>query len=106
MTDMSSSGQAEGGGPAAQQGGGQARDPKEPRDFKEPRDARKTRLRQPLGARGSTRRKTSPAKWAMAILIIIGLIALAIVLAGVHIGARGQGRWYTETVLWAAKLFQ
>ncbi|MCP4602282.1 MAG: hypothetical protein GY847_17490 [Proteobacteria bacterium] len=47
-----------------------------------------------------TPRKMSPLKKFMLWLGVIAVLCLAIVAAGVHLGAHGEGKWYTNAVMW------
>ncbi len=58
------------------------------------------------GSRPALPRKSSPFKKGIIWLCTIALICLAIVGLGVHIGAHGEGQWYTEAVLWIVKMLE
>lgn len=50
------------------------------------------------------RMKKQAKKW----LIIAGLMllmSLAIIIMGVHIGANGEGKWHTESIVWLVNVF-
>jgi len=44
--------------------------------------------------------KRSFVKKSLIWLCALALVSMAIVGLGVHLGANGQGKWYTEVVVW------